>query len=211
MTEKLPSVFDLTPLNPDFNDNPHALLDRLREECPVHRDEPAGTFISPDMPMCAASVGDRTHVAPSLPRRRGGRLPARAAAPGPGNKHISEDEAELQHPVPRRSRSRAHSHAAGQGALQARGEMQAAGPAGGGRGLDAIGEPSTFDAMARIRAESADRRDRAHSGRGPRPAGGIPRMVGRRDPGPQSVPHAEEETERMCRRRASLSAYMHAS
>ena len=41
----LPSVFDLTPLNPAFNDNPHALLDRLRGECPVHRDETAGSFV----------------------------------------------------------------------------------------------------------------------------------------------------------------------
>lgn len=42
---KLPGVFELTPLNPDFNDDPHALLDRLRGECPVHRDETAGVFM----------------------------------------------------------------------------------------------------------------------------------------------------------------------
>jgi len=41
----LASVFDLTPLNPDFNADPHALLDRLRGECPVHRDTVAGSFI----------------------------------------------------------------------------------------------------------------------------------------------------------------------
>jgi cytochrome P450 len=41
----LPGVFQLTPLNPAFSDNPHALLDRLRNECPVHRDPQAGTFI----------------------------------------------------------------------------------------------------------------------------------------------------------------------
>ena len=41
----LPSVFDLTPLNPAFNDDPHALLDRLRGEYPVRRDEAAGTFV----------------------------------------------------------------------------------------------------------------------------------------------------------------------
>ncbi len=41
----LPSVFDLTPLNLDFNNNPHALLDRLRSECPVHRDNAAGLFL----------------------------------------------------------------------------------------------------------------------------------------------------------------------
>jgi cytochrome P450 len=41
----LPTVFDLTPLNPTFNENPHALLDRLRSECPVRRDPAAGLFL----------------------------------------------------------------------------------------------------------------------------------------------------------------------
>ncbi|HWY14192.1 MAG TPA: cytochrome P450 [Rhizomicrobium sp.] len=41
----LPNIFDLTPLNPSFNENPHALLDRLRAECPVHRDTQAGSFV----------------------------------------------------------------------------------------------------------------------------------------------------------------------
>ena len=41
----LPSVFELTPLNPVFAENPHALLDRLRSECPVHRDNAAGLFM----------------------------------------------------------------------------------------------------------------------------------------------------------------------
>ena len=41
----LPNIFDLTPLNPSFNENPHALLDRLRSECPVHRDTQAGSFV----------------------------------------------------------------------------------------------------------------------------------------------------------------------
>ncbi|HWE06286.1 MAG TPA: cytochrome P450 [Rhizomicrobium sp.] len=41
----LPNIFDLTPLNPSFNENPHTLLDRLRTECPVHRDTHAGSFV----------------------------------------------------------------------------------------------------------------------------------------------------------------------
>jgi cytochrome P450 len=41
----LPTVLDLTPLNPEFNENPHALLDRLRTECPVSRDKQAGLFL----------------------------------------------------------------------------------------------------------------------------------------------------------------------
>lgn len=42
--QHLPNFLEMTALNPGFNDNPHAFLDRLREQCPVHRDENAGTF-----------------------------------------------------------------------------------------------------------------------------------------------------------------------
>ena len=45
MADDLPKVVDLTPLNPAFNENPHALLDRLRSECPVRRDPQAGLFL----------------------------------------------------------------------------------------------------------------------------------------------------------------------
>ena len=41
----LPGTFELTALNPAYNADPHHLLDRLRGECPVHRDEIAGNFI----------------------------------------------------------------------------------------------------------------------------------------------------------------------
>lgn len=40
-----PTLFDLTPLNPDFNRDPHTVLDRLRREAPIRRDPQAGTFI----------------------------------------------------------------------------------------------------------------------------------------------------------------------
>lgn len=43
--ERLPGILELTPGNPAFNENPHALLDTLREKCPVHRDEMAGLFV----------------------------------------------------------------------------------------------------------------------------------------------------------------------
>lgn len=42
--QQLPNFLELTALNPAFNENPHALLDRMRNECPMHRDENAGTF-----------------------------------------------------------------------------------------------------------------------------------------------------------------------
>jgi cytochrome P450 len=43
--EKLPGILELTPVNPAFNQNPHALLDKLRDACPVHRDASAGVFV----------------------------------------------------------------------------------------------------------------------------------------------------------------------
>ena len=56
----LPSVFELTPLNPEFNADPHKLLDRLRSECPVMRDEAAGTFIVTRYEDVRAIVQDTT-------------------------------------------------------------------------------------------------------------------------------------------------------
>ncbi len=44
MTDTPPRVLELTPLNPAFREDPHALLDRLRQRCPVMRDEAAGVF-----------------------------------------------------------------------------------------------------------------------------------------------------------------------
>lgn len=42
---KLPGILELTPMNPAYNENPHVLLDQLRNECPVHRDTTAGVFV----------------------------------------------------------------------------------------------------------------------------------------------------------------------
>jgi hypothetical protein len=56
----LPGVFQLTPMNPEFNDNPHVLLDRLRGECPVHRDTAAGTFILTRHADVRGVLGDTT-------------------------------------------------------------------------------------------------------------------------------------------------------
>ena len=43
--KKLPGILELTPMNPAYNENPHVLLDQLRNECPVHRDTTAGVFV----------------------------------------------------------------------------------------------------------------------------------------------------------------------
>ena len=55
-----PGVFQLTPMNPDFNADPHKLLDRLRGECPVHRDTQAGTFILTRHADVRSVLGDTT-------------------------------------------------------------------------------------------------------------------------------------------------------
>jgi cytochrome P450 len=58
--DNLPTILELTPLNPDFNANPHKLLDRLREQCPVRHDEAAGTFIMTRYADVRGIVSDTT-------------------------------------------------------------------------------------------------------------------------------------------------------
>lgn len=58
--QPLPGILELTPLNPEFNPDPHKLLDRLRSECPVHRDEGAGTFFMTRYADVRAIVSDTT-------------------------------------------------------------------------------------------------------------------------------------------------------
>jgi cytochrome P450 len=41
----LPTIIELTPLDPKYREDPHSVLADLRARCPVHRDEMAGTFI----------------------------------------------------------------------------------------------------------------------------------------------------------------------
>jgi hypothetical protein len=44
MADDSPKILDLTPLNPTFRENPHALLEPLREHHPVMRDSTAGSW-----------------------------------------------------------------------------------------------------------------------------------------------------------------------
>ena len=61
MTETpLPSILQLTPLNPSYRADPHVALDDLRARCPVHRDETAGSFILTRYEDVRAMVSDRT-------------------------------------------------------------------------------------------------------------------------------------------------------
>ncbi|MHB8529455.1 MAG: cytochrome P450 [Caulobacteraceae bacterium] len=56
----LPTIFQLTPLNPRFRADPHEVLDDLRSRCPVHRDETSGSFVLTRYADVRALVSDRT-------------------------------------------------------------------------------------------------------------------------------------------------------
>ncbi len=56
----LPSILQLTPLNPSYRADPHVALDDLRARCPVYRDETAGSFILTRYEDVRAMVSDRT-------------------------------------------------------------------------------------------------------------------------------------------------------
>jgi cytochrome P450 len=58
--EPLPTIFELTPLNPKFRAEPHEVLDDLRARCPVHRDETSGSFILTRYNDIRGLVSDRT-------------------------------------------------------------------------------------------------------------------------------------------------------
>ena len=88
----LPSILDLTPLNPDFNANPHALLDRLRGECPVHRDEVAGTFIVSRYQDVRGVVGDRSMWRHPSHAEEASTFQQALLQPVPGEEDIPEDE-----------------------------------------------------------------------------------------------------------------------
>jgi cytochrome P450 len=56
----LPTIFELTPLNPTFRADPHVVLDDLRARCPVRRDDTAGSFILTRYEDVRGLVSDRT-------------------------------------------------------------------------------------------------------------------------------------------------------
>ena len=59
-SQALPGMFQLTPLNPDYQADPHQVLDDLRARCPVHRDDAAGSFIVTRYNDIRPLVSDRT-------------------------------------------------------------------------------------------------------------------------------------------------------
>lgn len=55
-----PGILLLTPLNPAFRDDPHALFARLREKHPVFRDDMAGAFVLSRFKHMRELLSDRT-------------------------------------------------------------------------------------------------------------------------------------------------------
>jgi cytochrome P450 len=88
--DDLPSVFELTPLNPDFNQNPHALLDKLRDKCPVHRDEAAGTFILTRYADVRGTLSDTTMWRDPSRAEEAAILPRRLLEPPPPGLEVHE-------------------------------------------------------------------------------------------------------------------------
>lgn len=58
--QALPTVFELTPLNPAYRADPHVLLDDLRARCPVHRDAASGSVVLTRYADVRSMVSDRT-------------------------------------------------------------------------------------------------------------------------------------------------------
>src|SRR4051812_36016640 len=56
----LPTILQLTPLDPTFREDPYAVLADLRERCPVHRDDMAGMFLLTRYEDVRGLVSDRT-------------------------------------------------------------------------------------------------------------------------------------------------------
>lgn len=55
-----PPILQLTPLNPDFRDDAHALYARIREAHPVYRDGMAGSWIITRYKLARETLNDRT-------------------------------------------------------------------------------------------------------------------------------------------------------
>ena len=55
-----PSMFQLTPLNPEYRDDPHAMLARLRERHPAYRDDMAGSFVVSRFKLAREVLNDRS-------------------------------------------------------------------------------------------------------------------------------------------------------
>jgi cytochrome P450 len=76
-----PPILQLTPLNPDFRDDPHAIYARLRAAHPVYRDAMAGSFVITRYKQAREILNDRTML----------RGPDKAEPQGPFTQRLTEN------------------------------------------------------------------------------------------------------------------------
>ena len=79
----LPTIFELTPLNPKFRADPHEVLDDLRARCPVHRDDSSGSFILTRYDDVRGLVSDRSLWRDPMRAEEAALLQRRFAEPQP--------------------------------------------------------------------------------------------------------------------------------
>jgi cytochrome P450 len=75
-----PPILQLTPLNPAFRDDPHALYRQLREHHSVYRDDMAGSHVITRYKLVREVLNDRTML----------RGPDKVEPPGPFNQRLME-------------------------------------------------------------------------------------------------------------------------
>lgn len=76
-----PPMLQLTPLNPAFRDDPHAIYRPLRENYPVYRDEMAGSNVITRYKLARETLNDRTML----------RGPDKVDPPGPFTQRLVEN------------------------------------------------------------------------------------------------------------------------
>lgn len=76
-----PPMLQLTPLNPAFRDDPHAIYRRLREQHPVYRDEMAGSNVITRYRLARETLNDRSML----------RGPDKVDPPGPFTRSLVEN------------------------------------------------------------------------------------------------------------------------
>jgi cytochrome P450 len=102
----LPGLFQLTPFNPDFQADPHVVLDDLRARCPVHRDETAGSFILTRYADIRPLVSDRTLWRSPLHAEEAATMQRRFAEADLGDRPIGESTSILMLDDPDHARIR---------------------------------------------------------------------------------------------------------
>ncbi|RYF92385.1 MAG: cytochrome P450 [Caulobacteraceae bacterium] len=105
----LPTLLQLTPMDPTYRADPHVVLDDLRSRCPVHRDEMSGNFILSRYADVRAVVSDLDMLRDPINAEEGALLQRRflgAVDPSLPRSHISSiltlddpDHARIRRPL----------------------------------------------------------------------------------------------------------------